>query len=416
MSVREYAWKYLCDICIHEKYSNLILRQGMKDVANQDKALLTQLVYGTLQNYRYVRYLWEDYVAKKPCTKINILLDMSVYQLVFMDKLPSYAVVHDAVEISKKIKKGVYSKLVNAVLRNVMKYPLKELVGSKEEVLALRTSHPFWVVNMWKAQYGWEVCEKICQCNLQENVQILRVNTLKITKEDCKKKLSACEDGYVAKDALRYLGGNVANTSYYKEGFVSIQDEASQLVSDMIDPQRGERILDVCSAPGTKATHMAQRMHNEGYILCGDIHPHRVQLIEEGAKRLGIHTIEAKCMDATDLQMIKDSSFDRVLCDVPCSGYGVLGRKSDIKYHMKQEDMDTLIPIQYNILKNASSKVKAGGVLVYSTCTLNKKENEKQVARFLKEHEGFILEQEETIFPFMYYCDGFYMARLRKLD
>lgn len=416
MKARECAWKYLCDICIHEKYSNLVLRQGMKDLTKQDKAFVTQIVYGTLQNYRYVRYLWEDYVDKQPCEKISILLDMSIYQLVFMDKLPSYAIVHDAVEIAKKIKKGTYSKLVNAVLRNVMKHPLKEIVGSKEEVLALKTSHPLWIVNMWESQYGWENCEKICQCNLQENVQTIRVNSLKTTKEECKHILGNCEDGYVAKDALRYFGGNVATTSYYKEGFVSIQDEASQLVAYMVDPQRGERILDVCSAPGTKATHMAQLMHNEGYLLCGDIHPHRVQLIEEGAKRLGISIMDAKCMDATDLQVIEDESFDRVLCDVPCSGYGVLGRKSDIKYHMKSHDMDTLIPIQYHILRNASRKVKAGGILVYSTCTLNKKENEKQVELFLKEHEEFKLLEEQTIFPFTYHSDGFYMAKLRKGD
>lgn len=414
MQAREYAWKYLCEICIQGKYSNLVLRQGMNNLSSQDKAFITQIVYGTLQNYRYVRYLWEGYADKLPCQKICVLLDMSIYQFVFMDKLPSYAIVNDAVEIAKHVKKGSYSKLVNALLRNFMKHPLKEVSGSKEEKLALKTSHPLWIVQMWKAQYGWDICEQICQANLQENGQTLRVNTLKTTKEACKDLLGLCEDGYLAKDALRYLGGNVVEISCYKEGLVSIQDEASQMVAYFVDPQKGEHVLDVCSAPGSKATHMAQLMQNEGYLLCGDIHMHRVQLIEEGAKRLGISIMDCKCMDASDLSMIDDASFDRVLCDVPCSGYGVLGRKSDIKYRMKSEDMDTLIPLQYSILHNASFKVKKGGILVYSTCTLNKKENEKQIERFLREHENFILEKEETLFPYQYHCDGFYIAKLKK--
>ena len=154
-------------------------------------------------------------------------------------------------------------------------------------------------------------------------------------------------------------------------------------------------------------------MQDEGEILCGDIHEHRVHLIEEGAKRLGITCMKAVVMDATTLENI-EGTFDRVLCDVPCSGYGVLANKSDIKYHMESSDMDTLIPLQQKILNCACEKVKQDGVLVYSTCTLNKKENEKQIEAFLSTHEDFILEEQKTIFPFEYQSDGFFMAKLRR--
>ena len=194
---------------------------------------------------------------------------------------------------------------------------------------------------------------------------------------------------------------------------MSIQDEASQMVAYLLDPKPGMRVLDTCSAPGTKATHIAQLMQDEGEILCGDIHEHRVHLIEEGAKRLGITCMKAVVMDATTLENI-EGTFDRVLCDVPCSGYGVLANKSDIKYHMESSDMDTLIPLQQKILNCACEKVKQDGVLVYSTCTLNKKENEKQIEAFLSTHEDFILEEQKTIFPFEYQSDGFFMAKLRR--
>ena len=209
---------------------------------------------------------------------------------------------------------------------------------------------------------------------------------------------------------------SLAATPWYAQGLLSIQDEASQLIARIVDPQKGEQILDVCSAPGTKANHMAELMQNDGSIVCGDIHEHRVELIREGAARLGITILKPQVMDATELKEVEGILFDRVLCDVPCSGYGVLARKSDIKVHMQSGDMDTLIPIQKAILAKSAEHVKEHGILVYSTCTLNKKENEKQVQAFLKEHENFTLIEERTIFPYTAHTDGFYMAKLQRIS
>lgn len=412
MKAREQAWTFLCAICMEHTYSNLLLKNKLKDEDLRDRALITQIVYGTIQNYRYVRYMWSDLVKKIPDEKTALLLDMSVYQLECMDKMPAYAVLNDAVDIAKMHLGNHIGSLVNAVLRNVMKRGRKDIDGTKEEYLAIETSHPLWLVQMWKAQYGWDTTEKICRSNLEEKPQFARVNTLKMTKADVLQQDDAFEDVALGKDALLYKGGNIAATTFYQDGYVSIQDLASQMVVEYMNPQKGERILDVCAAPGTKTMHMAQRMENEGYILSGDIHQHRVELIKESADRLGIKIVEAKCMDATQLTM--PATFDRVLCDVPCSGYGVLGRKCDIKYHMKSEDMDTLIPLQQEILRSSSKCLKDDGILVYSTCTLNKKENEKQIEHFVRDNPSYICEEMKTIFPFENETDGFFIARLKK--
>lgn len=415
MNVREKTWQLLCEICLDKQYSNLLLRHQLQDLQISDRAWITQVVYGTLQNYRYVRYMWEDLVKKAPDEKTCILLDMSVYQLFYMDKVPAYAVVNEAVDIVKKHRKS-YANLVNAVLQNVIRRGKRKVSGTDDEVLAITTSHPLWLIKMWNAQYGNDVCQKICHYNMKTQGPMARVNTLKTTKETLLKADSGFTQGTLCEDALRYHGGNLAATSFYQNGEIAIQDEASQMVAIWLDAKPGECILDVCSAPGTKTTHIAQCMKNEGSIIAGDIHKHRVKLIEESAKRLGITIIQPIMMDATKLQEVETCIFDRILCDVPCSGYGVLGRKSDIKYHMQSNDMDTLIPLQQAILEKASEKLKAGGILVYSTCTLNKKENEKQIEQFLKSHGEFQLVCEQTIFPYKYDCDGFYMAKLIRLS
>lgn len=415
MNARGIAYTMLRDICLHKTYSNLLLRKGLNQAKPQDKGLITQIVYGTLQNYRLCRYQWEDCVKKLPSDEVCVLLDMSVYQLFYMDKLPAYAIINDAVEFTKKQIHGNMAKLVNAVLHAVQRRGKREITGKEEEALAIRTSHPTWLVQMWKAQYGWDNAQKICEADMETKPNAARVNTWKITRDELMKQDSSFQKGCLSEDALLY-DASLATTPWYAQGLLSIQDEASQLIARIVDPQKGEQILDVCSAPGTKANHMAELMQNDGSIVCGDIHEHRVELIREGAARLGITILKPQVMDATELKEIEGILFDRVLCDVPCSGYGVLARKSDIKVHMQSGDMDTLIPIQKAILAKSAEHVKEHGILVYSTCTLNKKENEKQVQAFLKEHENFTLIEERTIFPYTANTDGFYMAKLQRIS
>lgn len=415
MNARGIAFDMLKDIFLHKTYSNLLLRKGLNKAKAQDKGLITQIVYGTLQNYRLCRYQWIDCVKKLPSDEVCIVLDMSVYQLLYMDKLPAYAIINDAVDITKKQIHVKMAKLVNAVLHAVERRGEREVTGKQEEILAIKTSHPTWLVQMWKAQYGWDVTQNICEADMETKPNAARVNTWKITRDALMELDASFQKGYLSEDAVLY-DTSLAATPWYEQGLLSIQDEASQLIARIVDPQRGEQILDVCSAPGTKADHMAELMQNEGCIICGDIHAHRVELIKEGAERLGITILKPQVMDATELKEVEGLLFDRVLCDVPCSGYGVLARKSDIKVHMQSTDMDTLIPVQRAILAKSAHHVKKQGILVYSTCTLNKKENEKQIQLFLKEHPNFKCLEERTIFPFEAHTDGFYMAKLQRIS
>lgn len=410
MNVRNEIWNVLNQVCIEKEYANLALRK--LQLEPKDMGYLTNVVYGTLQNYRYVRYQWESYTTSKPKGKIAILLDMSVYQLLFLHT-PSYAIISDAVELAKQVYQGRYAKLVNAVLHKVDQNGRKEVVGNELEVLAIETSHPDWLLAMWKAQYGFEQMKQIALHNISIGKTWIRCNTLVQSNDELQQQMQDRIVKTELENAYAYEGNQLMKEPCYETGGFAIADLSSQIVAYYVDPKPNERILDICSAPGGKTCHMADLMKNQGQIIACDLHEHRMKLVEEGAKRLHVSIIEGNVLDATKAnEIFETESFDRILCDVPCSGYGVLQGKSDIKYHMKSEDMDDIIKVQKQILEAVSSLVKVNGILVYSTCTLNKKENEKQVASFLKEHSNFRLEKEQTIFPYEYQSDGFYMAKM----
>ena len=416
MNTREKAFSILKDICINKRYSNLALKEELDGFSDVDKGLITNIVYGTLQHFRYCRYMWEDYPEAFPRDEIAILLDMSVYQLLFLDKVPDYAVLNEAVEIAKVQYEGKYEKFVNAILRNVIRNGKRVVSGNEIERKAIHTSMPTWVVKMWAKQYGQDLSFQICDSLNRIPHQCARVNTLKATKEEVMALNPGFVEAKIAKDALYYTNGNIAHTDEYKKGLVTIQDESAQLVVEMLDPQANETILDMCAAPGSKTCHIGSLMKNQGRLYALDLHEHRVELIKNNARRMGIIMVETMCQDATDLEdTFHENVFDRILLDGPCSGYGVISRKSDIKYHMQSEDMDSCIRMQKQLLDSAVNYLKEDGILVYSTCTLNKKENEKQVEAFLQRHKNFVLLEEKTIFPFEYESDGFYMAKLQKV-
>ena len=413
MKARKFAYQALCEIILKKTYSNLYLKEHLNKVDEKDRALASNIVYGTLQNHRYVRYQWE-YLAKNPVKKeVAILLDMSVYQLLYLENVPSYAILNEAVDLAKKSEAKMGS-FVNGVLRNVMRNGKRGLPKDEMEALSIRYSYPLWLLKMWSAQYGNELMLRTVHAFQQVQRNSVRVNRMKASPQQLI-DTGDFEKGRMCEDALFYIGdAPLATTSYYLEGMVSMQDEASMMVARIMNPKANDKVLDMCSAPGSKACHMAELMHDEGVVVCCDIHPHRVELIRAGAKRLHLKSLQPMVNDATKLEHLQPQSFDRVLCDVPCSGYGGLGRKSDIKLHMESSDMDTLIPLQYDILKQGALMLKPQGVLVYSTCTLNKKENEKQIERFMKEHPNFKLLGMKTIFPHQCQSDGFFIAKLRK--
>lgn len=408
MNSREKAFEVLKDIVLGNEYSNLLLRKELAGFKEDDKRFITNIVYGTLQNKDYLRYQYTHYLKNGIPRDIYILLDLSVYQIVMMDKVPHYAIINEAVQIAKYAQKGRFAGLVNAILRNVSRNGVIEVDKEPLEKLAIETSHPLWIVKMWIKQYGEEITRKICLDNNQIPLNMARRNIRYTTHEEM------LEAGFIPfKDECYTFNGNVANTEYFLKGKVSIQDYASQQVAKFLAPQPYDKVLDTCAAPGTKTAHMSELMDDTGRITAMDIHPHRVDLIANSLKRLNVKNVYYKVGDATECEVLFEGQlFDKILVDAPCTGYGVMKRKPDIKVHLQPEDMDDIVKLQADILHSASKVCKIGGTMVYSTCTLNKKENENQVLAFLRTHGEFELVEEKTIFPYEEQCDGFYMAKV----
>ena len=405
--MRKWTYEALYQVIVEGVYSNLYLKKHLQELPTKDQALATRIFYGTIQNYDYCQYVWKQYVQsnKKVSKKLQIILSMSVYQLLFCKRVPRYAIIDEAVDLAKVVSPKM-SGLTNAVLRKVKAEDI-HLPEDAFEKIAIETSVPCWLIKMWNAQYGQEKMEQMAKANNQILPIYVRRNPLKVSAAEFEKDpaMKPYKDLYI------YEGNQIFTHPYYKKGWVSVQDEGSYRISQFMNAQDNETILDVCAAPGTKTMAMAECMHQSGHIDCMDIHAHRVQLIENELKRLDIQNVSAHVQDACDLS--KFGMYDKILCDVPCSGYGVFARKPDIKLRMQPSDMDSLIPVQQAILQSAAKHVKENGLLVYSTCTVNKKENEKQVEYFLKQNPDFVLEEEQTIFP-SDMTDGFYMAKVRR--
>ncbi len=400
--MRQWIYKALSAVVIQHEYSNLYLRHHLHECPKKDQALATRIFYGTLQNWTYCQKAWQIYAKNQPNKKIALLLTMSSYQLLFLDKVPSYAIVNDAVQIAKRIQPSSKG-FVNAILRKVKPLELDDSLSS----LAIQYSLPEWLLRLWIKQYGQEQAIENAKASLHILPTYVRRNPMRIDEEGF---LSDPNINESKKGLAIYTGNDLSKDSFYIEGKMSAQDIGSYEISRFMDIQKGDCVLDCCAAPGTKSMAMAEAIADECQITCLDLHAHRVDLIKKDANRLGLQSIHALQADATKYQ--SKLLFDRILCDVPCSGYGVLSRKPDIKLRLKPEDMDELIPLQYAILENVSQYLKEGGILVYSTCTLNKKENEKQVASFLKTHPNFVLLEEKTLFP-SEFNDGFYMAKIQ---
>lgn len=400
--MRYWVYRALYEVIVHQVYSNLYLKNNLYQVDCKDQALATNIFYGTIQNYSFCQYVWKQYAHYKVSDKIDVLLSMSVYQLIFLDKVPSYAIVNEAIEIAKKEEprsKGFVNAILRKINKNKINYPENEF-----NRLSIQYSLPVWLLKMWDKQYGsMQMRNMLPYCN-QIMPLYIRYNpnyTFETTYEHI------C--GTLYKTNLN----QIANNQLYKDGKISVQDEGSYQICLFLDIKENMNVLDCCAAPGTKSMAIAEMLHHSGHVDCIELHEHRKELIEKDIQRLSLNNVSCFCQDARDLSSFLE--YDRVLCDVPCSGYGVLSRKPDIKLKMKPEDMDTLIPLQYEILESASKHVKKGGILVYSTCTINKKENEKQIEKFIENHSNYECLEMKTNFP-QKEKDGFYMAKLKRID
>lgn len=412
---RRAAFLILKDIEEEQSWSNLAVgRQFSKENPNSP-AFVREIVYGVLRNQNLLDFNINRYLAK-PKLKNNekILLRMGFYQLAFMDVKP-YAAISETVNLAKSIMKG-REGFINAVLRSfeAENCPIK-YSKSKDIVkqYSVNYSASQSIVKLIVDAYGEEQTEAILKVLCTLAPLSIRVNTLKTSKEELAAQLSALgfelTDGKYANNLLYVKGSGLLDTKLYKDGLFAVQGEASLLSIQTLAPATGSTLADLCAAPGGKSCAAAELMQNSGKILAYDLHPHRVELINKEAERLGIEIIDAKAADSTINQGIKA---DYVLCDVPCSGLGTLRRNPELK--LKEIDPSGLIPIQAQILKNAADY--STGRIVYSTCTINPAENEEQVRNFLAENPSWILAEEKKILPEENGPDGFYIALLKKND
>ncbi len=440
---REIALKALYKIEKEDAYSNIALNQVLKENKNideRDVGLISELVYGTITWKLTLDEIIKKYSNIK-LKKISIwilnILRMGIYQIIFLDKIPKSAAVNESVNLAKRYGHKSSSNFVNAILRKVSVNDYRELKEIKDdkERISKTTSMPMWIIEELLKQKDIKEVEEICKnSNLKPNTTI-RINKLKTNKKELKEKLDERKIEYLEGSLEDFLVlkkvKNIENIDLFKEGFFTVQDEGAGLIVDVLAPKEGKCILDACSSPGGKTTYIAEKMKNKGKIKAWDIHEHRVKLVQNAAKRLGINIIQAKTQDATEFNQDLVGKFDKILLDVPCLGLGVIKRKPDIKWKRKKEDIEEITKIQKAILNNCSKYLKKNGELVYSTCSILKEENEDIVDGFLKENSRFEFCKENeknygnivifgekdkyiNIYP-SNENDGFFICKLRKM-
>ena len=403
------AWIYdaLCAVILKGTYSNLYLKDHLDELPENQRPLATRIFYGTIQNWGLCDYVISKHTDRTPDPKIRILLAMTIYQIIFLKKIPDYAAVDAAVKLAHK-RFGKASGYVNGVLRSVLRDKVK-LPSDTLERLSVRYSIPLWLIRLWENHYGLEKAEQMAKTSNAVLPVYVRRNPRRIGEEEF---FADPEIERMDADMGRFTGSSAARHPFYRQGRMSVQDPGSFEIVKFLDVQDGESVLDVCAAPGTKSMAIAERL-GSGAVDASDVHEHRVELIKTDARRLHLKNVHASVRDARNLS--DAGLYDRILCDVPCTGYGVLARKPDIKLKLKPETLDSLLPLQAEILEEAAAHLKPEGKLVYSTCTLDRKENEKQVEKFLDCHPDWQLEEEQTVFPDET-RNGFYMARLSRRE
>lgn len=424
-------------------YSNVALKQELDagGLLRLDKALVTEIVNGTLRNLTRIDWVKSHFIKKNKIEPwIEDIIRCGVYQLLFLDRVPDSAVCNESAELARKHGHEGTVKFVNGVLRNIsrnkdkLEYPDKE--QDMVKYLSVYYSHPEWMVRKWIRDYGREFTEELLAANNEPPAFTIRCNRLRVSRQELLELLAAegieCSEGRYNKEAIYIRGTSaVENKPSFIKGFYQVQDESSMLVAHVTDPLAGDKVLDMCSAPGGKTTHLGEMMDNTGEVVARDIHMHKLKLVEENCRRLGINIVKTELFNATLLDEGSVEKFDKVLLDAPCSGLGVIRRKPDLRWKKEPDNFKELSKLQREMLQRASQYVKPAGVLLYSTCTINKTENIEVVRDFLASNRQFKLESIKDklpeglicdsaaegyleLYPNIHGTDGFFIARMRK--
>ena len=452
---RRAAFSVLTDVYRHQAYPNLALQRALarERMHSDDRALCTNIVYGTLQRQLTLDALIFPLLRRGVDgldPQVLTILRMTVYQLCFLSKIPEYAALNEAVELAK-IAVPRAKGFVNGVLRTFVREgdcqsriaERLEKESSWDERMSVLYSMPAWIVSMWQNEFGEDGTTRILESLNQPGFLSLRVNEMKVNRDVVLTEIhrefgsEAAVPSPVHPSGIRLtLGFDIERWAPYREGTVSVQDEAAMLVAPLLQPRLHRRVLDMCAAPGSKTAHIAELQGDDGSIDAVDVHPHKGKLMEKGFSRLHLKSIRTHIEDArrwADSQERREA-YDAVLLDAPCSGFGVMRHRPDIRYKRTRKDVLNLVSVQRELLSEAMRLVRKGGLLVYSTCTLNPAENEDAIRYALAGNDDFEIDdirldmpQEVyarafgvgsniglTVTPDLFGTDGFYLARLRR--
>lgn len=421
---------------LNEELNNL-RRSGM--LSETDMRFVTELTNGVIKYKLRLDYIIgknSSVKVKKIAPYILAILECAVYQMIFMDRVPDSAAVNEGVKLTKTKNLSRSSGFVNGVLRSISKcYDTIAYPEDRAEYLSVYYSYPLWICRHWIEEFGAERTEALLRAFEEKADIMLRCNSLRTDVKKLTESLNndGCTAKVFSKDGFKidYLAecsqiSNIANLDSYRKGWFYVQDFAAALTVEALAPEPGMTVMDMCAAPGGKTTHMAEKMNNQGKIYAFDIHNHKIATINENAARLGIDIINAECGNSAEFDSRFEAIADRVLVDAPCSGMGVLRRKPDIKYSRSEGDIEQLADTGYAILENSSRYVKNGGILVYSTCTIEHIENDGVTERFLQNHPEFrkvtldICDKDNdgsiTLYPDTDGCDGFYICKMQRVS
>lgn len=421
---RKTAYSVLMAIEIKKQYSNIALNNHIRREKPDSPAFVRELVYGVLENKKLLDYIISKLITgkiKNVRTPDLVILRMGIYQIAKMSSVPEYAAVDESVQMAKKYCRG-REKFINGVLRSYIRDRHSIILPDKDndiaKYLSVRYSYEEWIVKLWLEVYDTKFVEELLKAGNETPPTTIRVNKVKAIKSDVKEKLLQAGfevyDAELAQSALNVKGEGLLDTDMYKNGEFSVQDEASQLVTQYLKPEPTDFIIDVCAAPGGKTLAAAEKMHNKGCILAQDVYSRKVAGIENEAKRLGLSNVDTFTWDASKVREKYIGKADKVIVDAPCSGLGVIRRKPEIKYKKNNDEMAMLPVKQMAILEASSQYVREGGTLVYSTCTINPYENERVVSDFVRKNPQFIIEKAVQLLPNVNKTDGFYISVLKR--
>ncbi|MBM7623310.1 16S rRNA (cytosine(967)-C(5))-methyltransferase RsmB [Sporohalobacter salinus] len=425
-------------------YSNLVLNHLFKkyNLPEQDKGLATELIYGSLRMRNHLDWILNQF-ADRSINKMDSwtrnILRLGLYQIRFLDSIPDAVACNETVELAKEYQHSGAANFVNGVLRNILrnldKVEFPQLDDNPVQHIRYKYSFPQWMVETWVKRYGIELTIDICSAFNQVPRKIIRQNQLKITAEELKTELvsAGIEIESISEIPQAFKVTNSSSlfqSDLFTAGYFQIQGLASILTGHIIMPEPGDRVLDLCSAPGGKTTHLAEFMANQGEIIANDLHEDKLELIERNCERLGIEIVNTQSGDGRSLEF--KNKFDKILVDAPCSGLGMIAKKPEIKWQKKPQDSKSLAKLQLELLNNASEFLKSGGELIYSTCTIAKEENLEVINKFLAQNlafelvdlssqaerygigSDFILEGAIRLLPTWQENEGFFIAKLRK--